>query len=259
MTVSVKSLQKQLIAAIAMVLVAMIALGSSTYAWFASNTTVTASTTSISAKSDVPFLLISNESSGEYKTTATITAAATNLLLVTPLNLGRNIGYFADKAAANSSTTTTPSAATSPDTVLWGTTHSTDVAEVQAEKTTTLVPTGDLSKYVLTTHVYIKTATNTTAKNLKMDKPAVTADTNTISDAYRIIAVAPDGKYQIYDKGLDTVTGSTILADTVDTSVIDITLFVFFDGTDDVSYTNKATDLSNISSTLSFSVDETVA
>ena len=92
-----------------------------------------------------------------------------------------------------------------------------------------------------------------------MDKPTVTAGTNSISDAYRIIAVAPDGKYQIYDKGLDKVTGSSTLAATVDTNVIDITLFVFFDGTDDHSYTNKATDLSNISSTLSFSVDETVA
>lgn len=39
---SVKALQKQLMAAIAMVLVAAVALGSSTYAWFASNNTVTA-------------------------------------------------------------------------------------------------------------------------------------------------------------------------------------------------------------------------
>lgn len=259
MTVSVKSLQKQLIAAIAMVLVAMIALGSSTYAWFASNTTVTASTTNISAKSDVPFLLISDKSGGTFATTATIAASADKLLLVTPLNLGSNIEYFADKAAEGNGTKSTPSAATSPATVLWGTTHSDNVAKVQADKTTTLVPTGDLSKYVLTTHVYIKTAANTTANNLKMDKPNVTAGTNAISEAYRIIAVAPDGKYQIYDKGLDTVTGSSTLAATVDTNVIDITLFVFFDGTDDASYTNNATDLSNISSTLSFSVDETVA
>lgn len=39
---SVKSLQKQLLAAIAMVLVAAVALGSSTYAWFAVNSRVTA-------------------------------------------------------------------------------------------------------------------------------------------------------------------------------------------------------------------------
>lgn len=39
---STKALQKQLVAAIAMVLVAAVALGSSTYAWFANNDTVTA-------------------------------------------------------------------------------------------------------------------------------------------------------------------------------------------------------------------------
>lgn len=58
MTVSVKSLQKQLVAAVAMVLVAMIALGSSTYAWFVSNNTVKAITSTISAQSNAPFLKI---------------------------------------------------------------------------------------------------------------------------------------------------------------------------------------------------------
>ena len=41
-TNSVKSLKKQLMAAIAMVCVAAIALGTSTYAWFVNNTRVTA-------------------------------------------------------------------------------------------------------------------------------------------------------------------------------------------------------------------------
>ena len=41
---TVKSLKKQLAAAIAMVVVAAVALSSSTYAWFVSNNTVTAKT-----------------------------------------------------------------------------------------------------------------------------------------------------------------------------------------------------------------------
>ena len=55
---SIKKLRNQLFAAIAMVLVASIALGSSTYAWFVSNNTVTAKTASISAQSNAPFLMI---------------------------------------------------------------------------------------------------------------------------------------------------------------------------------------------------------
>lgn len=46
---STKSLKKQLMAAIAMVLVAAVALGSSTYAWFVSNTQVKATTSKVQA------------------------------------------------------------------------------------------------------------------------------------------------------------------------------------------------------------------
>lgn len=55
---NVKALKKQLMAAIAMVLVAAIALGSSTYAWFVSNNQVKATTTNISAQSNAAFMVI---------------------------------------------------------------------------------------------------------------------------------------------------------------------------------------------------------
>ena len=55
---SVKALKKQLGAAVAMVCVAAVALGSSTYAWFVSNNTVKATTSKISAQSNAPFLKI---------------------------------------------------------------------------------------------------------------------------------------------------------------------------------------------------------
>ena len=53
-----KALKKQLGAAIAMVVVAAIALGSATYAWFVSNNSVTATTVGVSAQSNSAFLLI---------------------------------------------------------------------------------------------------------------------------------------------------------------------------------------------------------
>ena len=63
-TQSVKSLKKQLMAAIAMVLVAAIALGSSTYAWFVTNNKVDATTTNISAQSNAAFMTITNGATG---------------------------------------------------------------------------------------------------------------------------------------------------------------------------------------------------
>ena len=62
---SVKTLRKQLFAAIAMVLVAAVALGSSTYAWFVTNNTVKARTSQISAQSNAAFMKI------KYNATAT--------------------------------------------------------------------------------------------------------------------------------------------------------------------------------------------
>lgn len=68
---SIKKLRNQLFAAIAMVLVASIALGSSTYAWFVSNNNVTATTSSISAQSNAPFLVIRAGAAVETTTTTT--------------------------------------------------------------------------------------------------------------------------------------------------------------------------------------------
>ncbi|MCQ2561789.1 MAG: hypothetical protein MJ186_07065, partial [Clostridia bacterium] len=55
---STKALKRELAAAIAMLLVAMIALSGSTYAWFASNNKVQAEDMTITAMSDAAFLEI---------------------------------------------------------------------------------------------------------------------------------------------------------------------------------------------------------
>ena len=68
---SIKSLKKQLMAAIAMVLVAAIALGSSTYAWFVSNNSVDATISTISAQSNAPFLKITSGTGTITKDTGT--------------------------------------------------------------------------------------------------------------------------------------------------------------------------------------------
>ena len=69
-TKSVKTLKKQLGAAIAMVLVAAVALGSSTYAWFVSNNQVTATTTQIAAQSNSAYLVIDNKKTSTNSTNA---------------------------------------------------------------------------------------------------------------------------------------------------------------------------------------------
>lgn len=66
---NVKAIRKQLLAAIAMVIVAAIALSSSTYAWFVNNTTVTAEGMTVQATTDAS-LLISDSASGTFASIA---------------------------------------------------------------------------------------------------------------------------------------------------------------------------------------------
>lgn len=71
-----KALKKQMGAAIAMVLVAVIALAASTYAWFVSNNTVKATTTNISAQSNSAYLVIDNAAAKKTSTTSTSSTTA---------------------------------------------------------------------------------------------------------------------------------------------------------------------------------------
>ena len=94
---SVNSLKRQLAAAIAMVLVAGIALGSATYAWFVTNNKVDATTTNISAQSNAAFMTITNGATGASKvdtTSATTLGKDTDLY---PATFGEETNSTKDK------------------------------------------------------------------------------------------------------------------------------------------------------------------
>lgn len=77
-----KALKKQLGAAIAMVLVAAIALGAATFAWFVNNNAVTATGVDVSTSSSVPNLYITSTGT----TTDGMTAAGTNPTKLYPVS-----------------------------------------------------------------------------------------------------------------------------------------------------------------------------
>ena len=83
---TVSGLKKQLAAAIAMVLVAAISLGTSTYAWFVNNTKVTVGTTKVSATT-ANTLLIKNKDN-EWATTYTFDDTNTNFVPVSTIGKG---------------------------------------------------------------------------------------------------------------------------------------------------------------------------
>ena len=98
---SVKALKKQMAAAIAMVVVAGIALGSSTYAWFVSNNSVKATTTNISAQSNSAYLVIANNSKGKTSNDSTSVATADDVSKTTKLYPAQWKNNFSEKGILN--------------------------------------------------------------------------------------------------------------------------------------------------------------
>lgn len=90
---SINSLKRQLVAAVAMVCVAAVALGSSTYAWFVNNNTVTATGVELSTSSSSANLYITSVG----KTTDNATAAATNPSKLYPTSTNNAINFYETK------------------------------------------------------------------------------------------------------------------------------------------------------------------
>lgn len=90
-----KALKKQLAAAIAMVLVAGVALSSSTYAWFVSNTKVTADSVSVTAKT-ANTLLIAETGTTNWTTVLSMTDTAPEMVPVSTIGSSGLLTFVKD-------------------------------------------------------------------------------------------------------------------------------------------------------------------
>ena len=261
-----KSPMMKIVSAAAMLAVSASMLGTSTYAWFSMNKTVTAQISNIQATAANPYLLISETENGTFDEAADAMvldpASATQLKLVTPLNVASNVAY---KATANATQNTTPNTFTTADTILWGTTTSDDPAEVQASNVTTLIDAGDLDEDVEVSELWFKVKNNgnntVNGSNLKCTKITFNSGTNSIAASGRVLMVGDSGRYQLFNLVNGEVTASTshstteALWDSVTTTAEKVTVYFYFDGTADASYTNNATDLTSVTATYEFAVD----
>lgn len=87
-----KALKKQMGAAIAMVLVAAVALGSATFAWFVTNNKVDATTSTISAQSNTAFMTITNGMTGASGVDTTTVTTNVEKKALFPATYGEETG-----------------------------------------------------------------------------------------------------------------------------------------------------------------------
>lgn len=269
-TKSVKALKKQLAAAIAMVVVAAIALGSSTYAWFVSNNTVKAVTTNISAQSNSAYLVIDTKTTS---TTSTSSATAAEEVgdgktyadaALYPAQWANH--FDADKATAS--------------TLIYQfeTAYAKDKgASTEKENTRFAVGAPDAAvtaDYALKNQFFIGTGTyDGQFTNLKVDGMEVTTgNTNKLASAIRVLVYIDQNNWALVSP---TKVEASCLAGAVVTEGdnlgiirtaafgktegdVNVKLYAFYDGADTEVYTTQLEALqSQVGATVSFSATPT--
>lgn len=162
-----KALKKQMGAAIAMVLVAAVALGSATFAWFVSNNSVKATTSNIAAQSNSAYLVIDDKTTTTNSTSSVASNVGRKELYPAKTEKSQD-GKAVWKSAYASSATVSTMKADSEFTIGDGTAAKAVDAKY-AVKNTFYVGTGKYDGEFTKLHitdVKVTTPTTTTNKNL---------------------------------------------------------------------------------------------
>lgn len=243
---STKALKTQLLAAIAMVLVASIALGSSTYAWFASNTKVDATGMQVTAQSTQAFLLISNE-----KSTATeIQAENKTSVLLTVTDEDAKL-----MPAAHETITKAAEAAVNQN--KWYTGFSADPTQVNMNTDTKTILSA-FNGYVIHKQVWVTVAKNSTpVKDLSVSATIGSVATGTITQA-KVLVASSEAAAELSSA---TPTSTTKLTGTTTTitesKVVALDIYIYIDGNDSAVFTNNFNSLDTATISLSFSATPT--
>lgn len=275
---SVKALKKQLGAAIAMVCVAAIALGSSTYAWFVSNNNVKATTTNISAQSNSAYLVID--------TTTTSTSSTSSATAAEEVGTGKTYkdaalypaqwanGFNVDKANGDAITTDKPA-------IYQFETAYAQNKDAATEKTGTRFAVGAPdaavnADYALLNQFYIGTGTyDGQFTNLKVDSMTVsTGSDKKLAGAIRVLVYIDQNNWALVSPtGVEAscLAGTVVTDDTtkklgiIRTDAfgkaegdVNVKLYAFYDGANEEVKTTQLTALQeNVGATVAFSATPT--
>lgn len=243
---------KKIIPALCMLLISAVLMGTSTYAWFSMNTTVSATGMQVQAKSDAKFLQIKT-SGAEWNDTDSFVSATVETAKkeIYPTQAVKSVGTDKKSVAAFDGTS-----------LVWVSTYSTDPADANAgvgtkNEYTTIedVTTNHALKESFTVRLKPNSGV-TTAGSLTVNgvtfAAAEGAPTDSLINSLRVLFVCGENKF-IWKNGafVGGKTGS-LLSDSVTTADLTVEAYVYFDGSDEACTTNNA--LTPDSYTLTFTL-----
>jgi hypothetical protein len=284
---------RKLLGAIGMLSVSAAMLVSSTFAWFAMNKKVTASTMTVKAKSYNPYLLINqvqaDGGADPYATSETLAntsaIASETFKLVHP-----NATNVADASMGwKEAQAADPAAYTASGSLQTVTLEArTDIPQI-LKKDGTTDASGE--NYVLAYDLYFKTSNDTNATNLKLALQTESTatdrgvyltvggtDISTMTDitddttgrgqferSTRIVFINQDSptNFAIYSARDNSITYGTsgILAPTVTKAdgSVHLKVYMYFDGEDVAAYTNNANTFAAVAASFNFIVDDSAS
>lgn len=277
---------KKLIPAIALLLVSAVLMGTSTFAWFSMNRTVTATGMQVTAKSDSVFLLIgTDDTAAAIQTAGTITTAltvdsaaaqvypsahdaVTNTADATATNVSNVYRYHLTSDDTQTITLEQYAALSSGDKALYtadnrnGTNWYYKIADAVDASTSTkganYLTTVDAT-YVIHKTCYVTLAAGSNdASNLKVTGMAIASNSTATGGSATITPVKVLVTTATAAVELDSTTTSsdTVLAATVTSSaVVQIDIFIYYNGNDAAVYTNNVANLDGATIDLTFGVD----
>lgn len=237
---------RKFIPALVMLLVSAIMLSTASFAWFASNTEVTATDMSVTAKANTKFLHISNAEAGTYDITAEAVNAEANVDLV-----------HATIDAGNKKSVT------------WGVGTSSSITDANVGSPLTTVDAGDIAgNYALVNDFWVKMSDESSSglENLTVAEITVTG-TSTLAPALRVLVVGNDGA-QLYKEqdgdwvAADANNATALVASIATENKYKVTVYVFYDGADASAKTENTVDpgsLTAMTVSVKFSATEPTA
>ena len=259
---------KKLIPALSMLLVSAILLGSSTYAWFSMNTQVSATGMQIQAKSNETFLLINaTETTAAGIQTAALTDETVTVneevYPASPALTAAEAAYLTTSGKDVTGATITTAgvqvdnAAKAATVTDWFTAK----ALVQSDElidTTTARQLTAWTDYVVVQSFHLTVAAGAEDANNLTVTPTITQyGAGSDADAVKFLVVTSDGGYAAIstaDNGnaVDIKGSNTNLTDS---TVLDVTLYIYYDGDESMVYTTNRSALTGATIDLQFDVD----
>lgn len=243
---SVKALKKQLGAAVAMVCVAAVALGSSTYAWFVSNNTVTATTTNISAQSNSAYLVIDT-----VKTTTSSTSSKTasgDDKALYPAKIEKSEAGAATWKSAYAEKASEATMKTDTEFIIDDGTAAKAVEAGYAVKNTFYIGTG----------TYDGEFTNLHITGVTVDVATTTGEqgNKNLGNAMRVLVVCGND-WQVWSASGEKLSSATATGTAFTTGVkkdqdATVDVYVYYDGDDSNVYSDNLTNLTSNGVTITF-------